>query len=118
MPLSSGRTLSRTCWNAADVSAPAWVEHSDAVPERQAGLDAQQPVTGAPGEPSGGFHDGGALLGVPVDLRGVVEVANHPVAVLPQRRPAQVGTAEAGRTVGGGPRVRATQQRLGRDAAQ
>src|ERR1035437_8454743 len=77
------------------------------------------PVTSTapgPGQPRGALDDGGAGLLVAADLGDVVEVADHVVPVIPERRPVQGGGGHPGGPPCLGLRLRGAQQRLGRDA--
>ncbi len=67
-------------------------------------------------QPGGALDDGGALLLVAGDLRGVVEVADHVVAVVTQRGPVQLRGGQAGGITGLGAGLNRAQQGLGGDA--
>jgi len=69
-----------------------------------------------PGQPAGAFDDGGAVALVAGDLLGIIEVADHEVAVVADRRPRQVGPVQAEGAVGLAARLGWAQQRLGGDA--
>jgi len=64
----------------------------------------------------GALDDGGAGLLVSADLLGVVEVADHVVAVVTERRPFEVGRGQARHPAGLRPGFGRAQQGLGRDA--
>ena len=68
------------------------------------------------GQPGGALDHGGAVLLVVLDLGGVVEMADHVVVVVAQVRPVQCRGRHAGGPGRLGARLRAAQQRLGRDA--
>ena len=92
-------------------SDPVGDHHVIGFQQLPAGLDPPRP-----GEPGRALDDRRASVLVAFDLGGVIQVPDHVIVIVPQPRPVDRGRGHPGDPAGLGPHLRASQQRLGRDA--